>query len=388
MLVSTVDTSSYLYGSGRLGSVQPGVSWTAASTYTGPHYMGTKRLLSGQKRYEIANHLGNVLTTIGDRKIPVDGAVADNTAEYYTAVVHLAQDYYPFGMEMPGRSFQSGGYRYGFNGMEKDSDILGGSRAYTTMHRLYDSNLGRWLSIDPETKQFPDLTPYNNNENDPISNTDPNGNCPWCLTAVIGAATGALVELGGQVISNVATGKSWNDIDYADVGIAAAEGGVIGLTGGLGAAGKVGKTAVKVVNTSAKISSASAQGAVDVKTQEFGGTKSILGTGDSKKDLGDAAIDTGFGLVGAAVGGKAPTGSKKVKGPIPAAATPKKAVKSARQSGPVNRQQRVAIETKAKGVQKARNVANETIRDTPGGAVTTAVENGVSDKVKDKKNGQ
>jgi RHS repeat-associated protein len=168
-------SEQYLYGSGRLGSVQPGVSWTAASVYAGPHYMTTKRLLSGQKRYEISNHLGNVLTTIGDRKIPVDGAVADNTAEYYTAVVHSAQDYYPFGMEMPGRSFQSGGYRYGFNGKEKDPTEFGSLTHYDYGFRIYNPALGRFLSVDPLKKEYPELTPYQFASNTPIFAIDLDG---------------------------------------------------------------------------------------------------------------------------------------------------------------------------------------------------------------------
>ena len=32
-------------------------------------------------------------------------------------------NYYPFGMEMPGRKFSSTDYRYGFNGMEKDDEL-------------------------------------------------------------------------------------------------------------------------------------------------------------------------------------------------------------------------------------------------------------------------
>jgi hypothetical protein len=38
-------SEQYLYGSGRLGSVQPGLTWTATSTYTGPHFATTRRLL-------------------------------------------------------------------------------------------------------------------------------------------------------------------------------------------------------------------------------------------------------------------------------------------------------------------------------------------------------
>jgi hypothetical protein len=90
----------YIYGSGRLGSINPGLAWTAASTYTGPHYATTGRLLQGQRRYEMSNHLGNVLTTINDRRIPRDGSIIDNIAEFYDALVLSAQDYYPFGMEI------------------------------------------------------------------------------------------------------------------------------------------------------------------------------------------------------------------------------------------------------------------------------------------------
>jgi RHS repeat-associated protein len=181
-------SEQYLYGSGRLGSVQPGVSWTAASTYTGSHYMGTKRLLSGQKRYELTNHLGNVLTTIGDRKIPVDGAVADNTAEYYTAVVHSAQDYYPFGMEMPGRSFQSGGYRYGFNGKEKDNEINGNGSSIDFGARMLDTRLGRWLSVDPYQGKYSMLSSFCYSANSPIFLKDPDGRD--IIVAFTGGPTG------------------------------------------------------------------------------------------------------------------------------------------------------------------------------------------------------
>jgi len=32
-------------------------------------------------------------------------------------------DYYPFGMQMPGRVMASGAYRYGFQGQEEDDEI-------------------------------------------------------------------------------------------------------------------------------------------------------------------------------------------------------------------------------------------------------------------------
>jgi hypothetical protein len=77
----------------------------------------------------LGNHLGNVLATISDRKIQ-NGTVG-STVTFYTADVRTANDYYPFGMAMPGRTFAAAtvpnAYRYGFNGKENDKDINSGS---------------------------------------------------------------------------------------------------------------------------------------------------------------------------------------------------------------------------------------------------------------------
>ena len=43
------------------------------------------------------------------------------------------------------------GYRYGFNGMERDDEIKGSGNSYTTEFRLLDPRLGRWPSTDPVT---------------------------------------------------------------------------------------------------------------------------------------------------------------------------------------------------------------------------------------------
>ena len=76
----------------------------------------------------MANHLGNVLATISDKQF---GVTTDSVVQYYLPDVVSANDYYPFGMLQPGRSYaQSGtGYRYGFNGKEKDDEVKGGGRS-------------------------------------------------------------------------------------------------------------------------------------------------------------------------------------------------------------------------------------------------------------------
>jgi RHS repeat-associated protein len=79
-------------------------------------------------------------------------------------------------MQMAGRSFTSGdGYRYGFNGMERDDEISGSGNAYNTEFRGYDPRLGKWKSLDPLKAQFPWQSPYVAFDNNPIIYTDPRG---------------------------------------------------------------------------------------------------------------------------------------------------------------------------------------------------------------------
>ncbi|NEN24152.1 hypothetical protein G3O08_11630 [Cryomorpha ignava] len=67
----------------------------------------------------------------------------------------------------------SGGYRYGFNGMEKDDEIKGEGNSYTTPFRELDPRLGRWLTIDPVVKYWE--SPYASFANNPIYFIDPSG---------------------------------------------------------------------------------------------------------------------------------------------------------------------------------------------------------------------
>lgn len=78
---------------------------------------------------------------------------------------------------MPGRQFSSGtGYRYGFNGMEQDTEAKGEGNSYTTLNRIYDSRIGRWLSVDPLIKHGE--SPYVGFHNNPIMFNDPFGDDP------------------------------------------------------------------------------------------------------------------------------------------------------------------------------------------------------------------
>jgi RHS repeat-associated protein len=61
-----------------------------------------------------------------------------------------------------------GGYRYGFNSMERDDELKGAGNSYDFGARIYDSRLGRFLSLDPLQKNYPSLSAYSFVANSPI----------------------------------------------------------------------------------------------------------------------------------------------------------------------------------------------------------------------------
>ncbi|HTN46376.1 MAG TPA: RHS repeat-associated core domain-containing protein [Flavipsychrobacter sp.] len=65
--------------------------------------MGITPHILGNRQYELTNHLGNVQATVLDRTTPTLDAGNDNALLGYRADIATAQDYYPFGMLMPGR---------------------------------------------------------------------------------------------------------------------------------------------------------------------------------------------------------------------------------------------------------------------------------------------
>lgn len=75
---------------------------------------------------------------------------------------------------MPNRQYSSSSeYRYGFNGMEKDDEAT--TSAYDFGARMYNSQLGRWWSVDPSASRYPNASPYNSFDNNPTFFNDPDG---------------------------------------------------------------------------------------------------------------------------------------------------------------------------------------------------------------------
>jgi len=67
------------------------------------------------------------------------------------------------------------GYRFGFQGQEKDDEIKGSGNSYDFGARMYDPRIGRWMSPDPLASKYPALSPYTFVGNMPIRAIDEDG---------------------------------------------------------------------------------------------------------------------------------------------------------------------------------------------------------------------
>ena len=78
---------------------------------------------------------------------------------------------------MPSRQWSdpNSKYKYGFNGKDKDEDINVNGGSYDFGARIYDSRLGRWLSLDPMMKEFAFESNYAYVSNSPIIYLDVKG---------------------------------------------------------------------------------------------------------------------------------------------------------------------------------------------------------------------
>jgi RHS repeat-associated protein len=168
-------TEQDIYGSSRVGVYSAGLNLTSPVAVAPSTQF--KRVI-GNKQYEYGNHLGNVLVVSSDKKIPVDnlGTGLGTTIAYFKTEVVSATDYGSFGLELNGRTANSPASINGFNGKRKDNEINGEGNSYDFGARIYDSRLGRWLSIDVEFQKSPGWTPYRFAFDNPLKYIDQEGN--------------------------------------------------------------------------------------------------------------------------------------------------------------------------------------------------------------------
>ena len=171
----------------------------------------------GDKRYELSNHLGNVLEVVTDRKLPeptLPDANGDVFVDYYLADVVAYSDYYPYGMLMPGRhanvdDLNNDGYRYGFQGQEMDDEIKDGrGNSVNYKYRMHDPRVGRFFAVDPLAGKYPFNSPYVFSQNMVISGVELEGlevtpsNEIWKLSKSVTSSVGIKhidFESGNQI---------------------------------------------------------------------------------------------------------------------------------------------------------------------------------------------
>ena len=113
---------------------------------------------------------------------------------YYSPDISSTNDYYAFGMSMPGRSYNT--YRYGHNGQEKDDEIFEG--AMGAEYWEYDARIGRRWETDPVPNSS--ISPYACFGNNPILISDPNGDIPPVLGALVIGGIKALFNFVNQFV--------------------------------------------------------------------------------------------------------------------------------------------------------------------------------------------
>jgi RHS repeat-associated protein len=164
-----------IYGSSQVGICKDTVDLNitnSAGALTQATYYHARQL--NHRQYSLSNHLGNVLTTIGDGKAATDSN-NDGVIDYYTAYIISVSDYSPFGVELASRTWSIEEYRNGFNGKENDNEVKGQGNWQDYGMRMYDSRIVRFPSVDPITAKFPMLAPYQFASLNPIINIDLDG---------------------------------------------------------------------------------------------------------------------------------------------------------------------------------------------------------------------
>lgn len=145
-------------------------------------------------------------------------------------------NYYPFGLAVDRnnpvttQAARNSVNRYLF--IEREIQI--GTGYMDLIRRFYDPATGRFMQVDPVVETQEHLSVYQYGWNNPTTQSDPNGDCPNCIAAAIGAGVGALI--GGGIEAGTQIYRNGGVSNWKAVGGAALQGfitgGVTGLTGG------------------------------------------------------------------------------------------------------------------------------------------------------------
>ena len=155
-------------------------------------------------------------------------------------------DYYPFGKVMPGRSSNNANPNdvYKYIGVERDREA--NLNLDYMSARYYDSEIGRFLQIDPlanHPNQI-ELTPCNYSWNNPTNLSDPSGECPLCLGATFGIVADVAVQTFEIAMDDNKTLQDFSTTSVIISGAAGATG--VGLVSKINKMGKLAKVATEL----------------------------------------------------------------------------------------------------------------------------------------------
>ena len=204
-----------LYGAKRLGTIQDTLklnsfyfngsfnaannSYNISSIYSPQNTAQPNLYLTsftyGKKQYEITNHLGNVLSTVSDYKLPY----LNSTGKLcYNPDIRSENKYYAFGGVKDG-NWSVNNYSYGYQGSLKNNGLDG---TIYTFYRQGDVEGLFWTSVDPKFYLTPWESPYSLMGGNPVIHFDPQGDF-WPLIAL--------------AITAYAIGESMHETDQAMV---------------------------------------------------------------------------------------------------------------------------------------------------------------------------
>lgn len=246
--------------------------------------------VAGKVTYYFSDHLGSA------------SVVTDSTGKILDE-----SDYYPYGGEIVITNNDSNHFK--FTGKERDSesglDMFGA--------RYYGSSLGRFMTPDwataPTDVPYAEfgspqsLNLYSYVKNNPTSFDDPDGHCPWCIGAAIGAATGFTASIVVQKWQHPDQAINWKSVGAATLG-----GAVAGATLGFAAPATLTTLGGTAVVSTAGVGETAAVGAAGGVAGGIA-ERTVENNGDVDKAMEnpnaiarDAAIGGGGEVVNQAVG--------------------------------------------------------------------------------------
>jgi RHS repeat-associated protein len=261
-----------LYGAnGLAGRIE--TNYTSEQIYSRGGWI-TQWFRDDERFYYIKDHLGSIRITVDQNNEITNG-----------------QDYLALGSIFREYNIASTNEKYDFTEKERDTET--GLNYFGA--RYYDSDLGRWTSVDPLADKYPGLSPYCYVANNPLVNYDPDGRFIGTLTGlVVGTVAGAVNAYvnNKSIMSGVLEGGTAGAIAGATVDLAVATGGgSLVVMGAAAIGGGLGSASGDIVG---QISENMTSGG-----QEF---SQAVGNVDLNQTLDKAKTGTAYGIVGGVAG--------------------------------------------------------------------------------------